>query len=123
MAASFSVIPGRSRSERTRNPDAGVGLVAGFRVPAFGRPRNDRVLHSAATVRGVVSSRGCVCGLAGLQAPAAAQQAWAIRKTTGSANDRLAICMASGTPLLDKPVGTEMHGVPVTLNTNRACWS
>ena len=21
------------------------------------------------------------------------------------------------------PVGTEMHGVPVTLNTSRACWS
>src|SRR4051812_22913808 len=47
------VIPGRSRSERTRNPDAYTELTSGFRVYAHsaskmrvnalvGAPRNDR---------------------------------------------------------------------------------
>src|SRR5581483_8640630 len=29
---------------RTRNPDASSGLVSGFRVPTFGRPRDDGAL-------------------------------------------------------------------------------
>ena len=41
-AEEFSaVIPGRSRSERARNPVAGLDLATGFRVRAFGAPRND----------------------------------------------------------------------------------
>jgi tRNA(Ile)-lysidine synthase len=37
----ISVIPGRERSERTRNPAKESVLASGFRVPACGRPRND----------------------------------------------------------------------------------
>jgi hypothetical protein len=36
-----SVIPGRERSERTRNPNIDTEIVSGFGVAAFGRPRND----------------------------------------------------------------------------------
>jgi protein ImuA len=36
-----SVIPGRERSERARNPETSTVLASGFRVPASGRPRND----------------------------------------------------------------------------------
>src|SRR5262245_32005771 len=32
---------GARASERTRNPEANAGHAPGFRVPAFGRPRND----------------------------------------------------------------------------------
>jgi tRNA(Ile)-lysidine synthase len=37
----ISVIPGRERSERARNPPMESVLASGFRVPACGRPRND----------------------------------------------------------------------------------
>jgi hypothetical protein len=35
------VIPGGVRSTQTRNPEMESECVSGFRVPAFGRPRND----------------------------------------------------------------------------------
>jgi succinyl-CoA synthetase alpha subunit len=35
------VIPGRSRSERARNPATESGCISGFRVHPFGVPRND----------------------------------------------------------------------------------
>jgi len=37
-----TVIPGRAQSARTRNPETDSELASGFRVPAFGRPRNDK---------------------------------------------------------------------------------
>ena len=39
--SSTSVIPGREQRERTRNPETSTEFGSGFRVPAFGRPRND----------------------------------------------------------------------------------
>ena len=44
-ANQFPVIPGREQSSRTRNPDTDSELVSGFRVRAFGAPRNDRIIH------------------------------------------------------------------------------
>jgi protein ImuA len=41
-AAPSTVIPGRERSERTRNPETNSELASGFRAPASGRPRNDQ---------------------------------------------------------------------------------
>jgi len=41
IRAQSTVIPGRSRSERIRNPDISTVLVSGFRVRAFSAPRND----------------------------------------------------------------------------------
>ena len=39
--ARLIVIPGRERSERTRNPDTNTERVSGFRVRPCGPPRND----------------------------------------------------------------------------------
>ncbi len=39
-----AVIPGRERSSRTRNPDAGPERGSGFRVSASGRSRNDQAI-------------------------------------------------------------------------------
>jgi tRNA modification GTPase len=46
-AGSLPVIPGREQSERTRNPETAAELASGFRVPAYGRPRNDELNASA----------------------------------------------------------------------------
>jgi protein ImuA len=42
-ASTTNVIPGRERSERTRNPDANSEIASGFRVRAFGTARNDEL--------------------------------------------------------------------------------
>jgi hypothetical protein len=39
----LSVIPGRSRSERARNPDASFEIWSGFRARRFAPSRNDAI--------------------------------------------------------------------------------
>src|SRR5690348_174562 len=49
--APYTVIPGRERSERTRNPDTNSACVSGFRARRFAAPRNDGECHAPSATR------------------------------------------------------------------------
>ena len=60
VGASPSVIPGRERSERTRNPEANSETASGFRFRRFAPSRNDEEIRPRFAVELVRNRRGAL---------------------------------------------------------------
>jgi protein ImuA len=58
VGAASSVIPGRERNERTRNPEINAEVASGFRVRAFSASRNDEEIRPHFAAQLVRNRRG-----------------------------------------------------------------
>ena len=90
VGAASSVIPGRERNERTRNPEINAEVASGFRVRAFSASRNDEEIRPRFAAQ-LVRNR---CGPTG---------SWILEWSDSDERFILAPAQSVAAPALDRP--------------------